>query len=129
MTRIDLEHLEHTAMAATQGADQWSYEGSWNNGGMPLVDLKIPGQNDPGVDGGTIEVLLCDAMHIVANRPSTTIALTSYIRELQAALVKAAEFTESTLSTGSEYDCIEDDPDYKAAQIWRELVCRGPVTT
>lgn len=56
-----------------------------------------------------------------------TLALVARIRELEAALVKAAECIEGTVSSESQHDCAEDDPDWQSAQSWRELVCKGAV--
>jgi hypothetical protein len=77
---IDLDELERIARAATQDNEQWHYEESWNNAGMPLADLRIPGHNG----GASVEMLLDDAAHIAANSPATTLALIARIRELES---------------------------------------------
>ncbi len=62
-----------------------------------------------------------------AASPKQVLALLSHIRALHTALLKAAELVEGTVSTASQHDCAEDDPDWQEAQRWRELVTRGAV--
>lgn len=58
---------------------------------------------------------------------STTLAMVTRIREQGAALIRAAELVEGNVSTNSQYDCAEDDPDWQEAQRWRELAGKGDV--
>jgi hypothetical protein len=59
--------------------------------------------------------------------PPVVLALIAHVRALHTALIRAAELTEGTVSTGSQHDCAEDDPDWQEAQRWRELVTKGAV--
>jgi hypothetical protein len=129
--RVDMEEIERKARAATQGRWVWgkgNVEGS--RGRVNCLYVDDPERQRPviALDVGSLYTTLAnDCDHIAAASPPVMLALIAHIRDLRAALVRAAELTEGTVSCETQCDCAEDDPDWQEAQRWRELVTRGPV--
>lgn len=94
------ELLVAHALVSAASPGPWRHETTWNNGGMALADLDMPGS----CTGAKMEMLDCDAAFIAASRA----LVPALLREIALLTFERDAARRPPLPT-SRFDCPECD--------------------